>query len=148
MTDELKKPPLLEDEVQPSADAAAVDKPEYLGDRKVKFTKEEGDFMGVVFEDGTQILLHTTLYDIIVSEEPCTDRLTDLVYSAVSKILFKQVVDFGLTGSDVENISLFLNNLAVNSYNKATKLLWGDKNPDQVALAEIMDKLDTLQPKS
>lgn len=115
----------------------------FMGDREVKEEQpvDEGEFINLLFTDGTEFLIHSELYGIIKEDKPINETLDDIIAGTVAKMFLNQLVKYDLRAMQAEAISMFLNNYAHNAYLDATTKLWGGKDKAQVTLGKVMQVL-------
>ena len=113
------------------------DKKQYIGPRLVESIKEEefktnggNPTITVTFDGGHKEFMPKKSFDLMVTETPSDfTQLRDAKLGTIIKEILAVVAEHDMQGDDIESLSNLLTNELMNSFNKATHILWkGESN--------------------
>lgn len=133
------------------------EKNRYIGPRKILFVVEEkfktnagNDIVTVNFDGGKTLLMPKRSYEFLVSDKP-TDftELGRKNMSAIVREMLALLAEHHFTGDDIDKLTIQLSNELMNSFNKATHILWmGESNTftpgDNPVLERSLLEADTI----
>lgn len=113
------------------------DKKQYIGSRLVESIKEEefkthggNPTITVTFNGGHTHFMPKKAFDLMVTDKPNdATNLRDTKLAIITKELLSVITEHDLQGEEIEKLSTLLTNELMNSFNKATHILWkGESN--------------------
>lgn len=109
----------------------------YIGQKKIKEFKEEGEIVKITYEDNTTGILTKKMFEIVKSEETCDlTQLRDKRVEPIVKEVLEVLRDWGIRASELPYFFTKINESLVYNEDQAILGLWQKEN-DIKSLEEV-----------